>query len=296
MYYGAALDPATTINAFETTIGGTLGVFRRFFAATQVSNMVAFCQASIASGRLPIVSTKAPIIDSNAPNQELDWQSVASGAQDAWLTSIRSGLASVPGPVWFCIHHEPRGDGTQATYRAMYDRVVPFLAPATNVVVTPILNGYAFVINENPRGWVSSAVKVVGVDHYNNWWTYGNPGVNLAGKSESYHTWKPPSMFSEVLDITDTWGIPVFFAEYGVHYAWNEPGKSAQWLLDAYEYCRSRGVIAMAYFNSGQNSDTGGWRLDKYTIIPPLDNTQYDNTERLNAFITNCQKSTTAYL
>lgn len=295
MYYGCSLGSQETIDNFETRVGFTAGVYREYYQATQVNTMVSNVQAWHAKNRLPIVSIKAPIVGTIDQN----WQAVANGSQDAWLNSIASGLGALTKPVWFCIHHEPRGDGTQANYRAMYSHAIPILHQAKNLAVMPILNGYSFDINDPASGWVTGLEDIVGVDYYNQWWTYDtNISVNLDGAADNHRPWKTvDTNFNDVITEVDSWGKRVVFAEHGCHYAWNEPGKAAAWIDASYDYCLSRGVLAMSYFNSAANSPRGSWDLEQYTVIPPTNTTNYvPNNERYLAFQANTQKPGNAHI
>jgi hypothetical protein len=295
MYYGCSLGTQETINSFESRVGFTAGVYREYYTAGQVSTMVSAAATQHANGRLPIFSIKAPVVGTIDQN----WQSVANGSQDAWLNSIASGLGALNKPVWFCIHHEPRGDGTQANYRDMYTHAIPILKQAANIAVMPILNGYSFDINDPASGWVTGLEDIVGVDYYNQWWTYDTGiSTNLDGQADNHRPWKSVATnFGPIIDEVATWGKRLVFAEHGCHYAWNEPGKAADWVDQSFDYCRDGGVLAMSYFNSAANSPRGSWDLENYTVIPPTNTTNYVfNDERFLAFQANTQKPGNAHI
>lgn len=84
-------------------------------------------------GRLPVVSFKVP---------NDDWRGAANGVYDAALRNIATVLATVPGPVYVCVHHEPSGNGTPADFAAMQLHVLPILAAGANVHAGVIVNGY----------------------------------------------------------------------------------------------------------------------------------------------------------
>lgn len=291
MYYGVAMGPNETITSFETRVGKKIGTLRKYYQASDsVNSMVSGTQAIVSAGRLPLISTKIP---------GNDWAGVANGNYDAWLNSLASGMATVTGPVWFCIHHEPRGDGTQADYRAMYDRATPILKQAPNLMVGPILNGWSFkAVGEDEAAWVSGLVDMIGFDSYNEWWTYQTADqLNLDGAMEKYRVWDTVEQtFGPILDVTDTWGKRVYIGEYGCHLAWNEPGKSGAWMNHAYDYLLQRKVAAVSYFNSSLNAPRGSWELDRYTVIPPNNAVYQASSEKFDAFRANCYKPGIAYI
>jgi hypothetical protein len=293
MYYGCSLGPQETIDSFESRVGFTSGVYREYYQADQLSAMISAAKTHIAKGRLPVFSMKVP------PNGTIDqsWAAVANGSEDAWLHSIAQQVATLNGPFWFCMHHEPRGDGSQTNYRAMYKHAVPILHQASNLAVMPILNGASFDADDPAVGWFTPEVDLVGIDHYNQWWTYQTGTQdNLQGQPDSYHPWRSvQDNFGPIVDEVNTWGKASFFAEYGVHYAWNEPGKAANWVDAAFDYCLSRATVGMSYFNSAQNSPRGSWDMENYTVIPPLNGVYKPNAERFNAFKVNVKKPGNAH-
>jgi hypothetical protein len=284
LYHGAALHltPTTTIAGFEASNNVKLGVYRRFYQYTQLSDLLADAAFDLSQDRLPWVSMKAP----------LPWSDVAAGAYDSWLQSIAAGIAGLSGPVWFCLNHEPRGDGPAADFVAMYDHAAPILHQAPNLCLTSILNGYSFTGGDpDPRVWYTDGADIIAFDRYNEWWTYDTTlKVNHDGAADKYRPWSSAATVFSTIDVIQSWGKPTAIAEYGLHYAWQEPGKSKQWLADAYNYALAHGAAAISYFNSDQNAPRGAWFMDKY--YKPPDWTLYADSERMQQFIADNARST----
>ncbi|RVX41938.1 hypothetical protein EDD27_4545 [Nonomuraea polychroma] len=247
--YGSSMGPQQTVPDFEKGIGTTLGCHRSYFKYVhdeQWRDMRRVALDDINNHRVPVISTKLP-----GP-----WQEVADGKHDGWLRNVAAGLGSVPGPVWFCLHHEPRGEQTPAAYRAMYKHAAPILHRFPNIAVTPILNGWIWQGGDDVEAWHIPEADLIGVDDYNPWWTYDTTEPN-------YRPWKTPErIWGEPIATCRRWGKPLFVAEYGVRYAYREPGRSAAWLTHAYEYALEQGLVALSYFNSGVESPNGTWVLD----------------------------------
>lgn len=245
MYYGASVeggDPTT----LESQTGHRLSLYRSYMHAdTPVSRFVSRASADVAAGRLPLISTKVPG----------SWASVANGDQDAWLLERVRALATVRGPVWLALHHEPSGDGNPADWVRMQQharRVID--ANSTNIALVGILNGWDFKQrNGNPEVWnhpVGTGVDVMGFDSYNGW----SP---TNGKQ-----WQEAAdVLSPALTIA-TWGYPTLVGEHGCRTDPTRPGRAAQWMRDAYAFAVSHGFVGMSYFDSGLNSPDGTWELD----------------------------------
>lgn len=262
LVYGASVQGGKP-EPFEAQLGASLGLFRSYFQPTDsIASMPTRAQADVEAGRIPLMSTKLPYT----------WPQVGAGAADKWLSDRIALLGQVPGEVWLCLHHEPRGDGQASDWVLMQQRARVLIDDlgATNVKLVGILNGYSFTRNEahaynHPVG---SGVDIMGFDSYNPWF----PGGNLP--------WKPAEdVFAPGLTILQDWGYPTLVGEYGVREDVSQPGKAAQWLEDAYEFALDNGFTAISYFNSGANSPDGPWTL---------------TGERLTAFKSNLLKPTTA--
>jgi hypothetical protein len=264
VYYGASVeggDPAT----LEAKTGRKLSLYRSYMTASSPAKaFVTRASTDVANGRIPLISTKAPG----------SWASVAAGQQDAWLLERIRGLAAVPGPVWLAIHHEPASDGAPADWVAMQQHARTLIkANSSNIALVGILNGWDFKKkNGNPAAYnmpVGTGVDVMGFDSYNGW----SP---TNGKA-----WQPAAdVFAPGLTI-QSWGYPTLVGEYGVRTDPANPGRSAQWLRDAYDFAAAHHFVGMSYFDSGNNSPDGTWALD---------------TERLLVFRTNLNALQTAWI
>lgn len=244
MYYGAAViggDPRT----LESKIGGTnLAIYRIYMTAGQKASAYGRrAQESVSNGRLPLMSTKVPG----------SWADVAAGKYDGWLIDRLKALAAVNGPVWFALHHEPRGDGDAAAWvrmqqhaRDLIDRYAP------NVVLVGILNGWDFLQRgSNPAKYrmpVGTGVEIMGFDSYNPWSpTNGRP-------------WKTVEKAMSPGLTIQSWGYPTLVAETGVHTDPSNPGRAAQWLRDEYSYALANNFLAVSYFDSPNSRDLS-WEL-----------------------------------
>lgn len=260
LYYGENVDGGDPA-AREAYYNHRVGVYRSYWQASQTASMIAVCNRDIQAGRLPFISTKLPAT----------WAAVASGSQDAWLRGMLSGLATVPGPVWLCLHHEPYDDQgagqSAADYVAMYKHTYP-LKPA-NVAMVPIMQSAPFDTtvygSADIRPWYDpSATDVVGIDSYNHWYPGGT------------NKWRDPATMALFFDVLAQFGKPIALAEYGVRTDPQNPGRSATWMTDFRNILVGRGdVVAMSFFDSAQNVFDGGtpWTLD-----------YLGDTERLESF------------
>ena len=264
MYYGASVeggDPRT----LESEVGAPLALFRSYMqATTPASKFASRAAADVAAGRIPLISSKVPGT----------WAQAASGAQDTWLIDRIKALATVDGPVWLALHHEPRNDGDPADWVKMQQRARTLIDQySTNIALVGILNGWDFLEkNGNPERWyhpVGTGVDIMGFDSYNPW----SPTNGMSWKS-------PETTMSPGLAI-QKWGYPTLVGETGVRTDPANPGKAAQWLADTYKFAVDHDFVGVSYFDSGANSPDGTWDL---------------TGERLEQFKRNLNSATTARL
>lgn len=264
MYYGASVeggDPRT----LETELSQGLTLFRSYMnSSTSASKFASRASTDVAAGRVPLISTKVPG----------SWGDVANGTYDTWLLDRIKALAAVDGPVWLTLHHEPRGDGDPADWVRMQQHARMLIdAHSTNIALVGILNGWDFLEkNGTPERWrmpVGTGVHVMGFDSYNPWSPTNGVDWKAADKA-----------FSPGVTIQG-WGYPTLVGEHGVRTDPDNPGRSAQWLKDAYDYALSHGFVGMSYFDSGANSPDGTWDL---------------TGERLEQFGRNLSRGETAHL
>lgn len=175
----------------------------------------------------------------------------------------------------------------------MYAHALPIFARyAPNTALVPILNGYSFTEpNANPAQWRTPGVAFIGVDFYNQWWTYDkNAKVGSDGSKQSYRKWETPYQLMKPVDVINSWGYRAGIAEFGVHQAYRESTKSADFIANFYRAAKNRDVVAISYFNSGQNAPRGSWVLDEYQKLPGTSALTPD-TSRLRAFGLTVRKS-----
>ena len=245
LYYGASVeggDPKT----LESQVGTGLTLFRSYMQpSSSASKFASRAAADVAAGRIPLISTKVPG----------SWADVAAGKQDAWLTERVKALATVKGPVWLALHHEPRGDGDPADWVRMQQHARTVIDQhANNVALVGILNGWDFLQKGgNPGAYnhpVGTGVDVMGFDSYNPW----SPTNGEEWKSAA-------DTLAPGVAIAD-WGYPTLVGEYGVRDDAAQPDRASEWLRDAYEFGIEHDFVAMSYFNSSQNAPDGTWALD----------------------------------
>lgn len=100
-YTGLSSPSRTPLATHETKIGAPVALLRTF-STSGAPNYTAI-DSIIAGGRIPWTSWKTPAGISIAD--------IATGAADAWIDGIASGLAArAPWPVWWTFWHEPEND------------------------------------------------------------------------------------------------------------------------------------------------------------------------------------------
>ena len=162
---------------------------RLFGQLSSTSGLISLARSEIAAGRMPILSFKVP---------NNDWAGAAAGRYDAQLRDLTTKLDNLPGQVFVAIHHEPTNDGTQRDYAAMQRRVLPILAPPTNVYAGVIVNGYwwsaraAGYTDAEIAQWLPADVlglaEVIGADTYQGG-TSASPGEDAAAKIRRLSQW-----------------------------------------------------------------------------------------------------------
>jgi hypothetical protein len=250
MFFGASVPWHRPVRPWERSLGRTLATHRSYFTPgrEEVAHLLRQCEDDAVNRRLPHVSVKAP-----GP-----WRAVADGSQDAWLSSILRPLGRSGHPVLFTLHHEPENDAgppghSPEDFVAMQrhtQRMAARLAPLVSVV--PVLQHWTFDPMRrdavDPSPWLIPEFPLMGLDIYNAW---------------SGHNDKEWRSFGSKLDEVIGWfeGQRLVIGEYGCRIDVENPGRAAQWLHDAVDHARDRGVVSMSYFNSSVNADDGTWEL-----------------------------------
>ena len=246
-YVGAAVSGGNTVEGREREFGLGLRVNRTYYSADRISAAVRVATADVEAGRLPWISFKAP--DS--------WAAMAGGAGDAWARELADGLATVPGPVWLAVHHEPEKDGDMAEWTAMQARIAPIVhARSDNVAYTVIYSGWnTFGGGKNTLAtkWPGDAnIDVTAIDAYNDYGVVrsgreGEKQLDIRAYYEKLSAWAKQH--------GTAWGI----AETGQSIAGAQDDPT--WLTRAYEDMRALGGAAFSYYDSNENS-VSDWRLN----------------------------------
>ena len=168
---------------------GPIYARRLFGQLSSTSGLVSLARTELAAGRMPVLSFKVP---------NNDWAGAAAGKYDAQLRDLATKLDNLPGQVFVAIHHEPNNDGTPRNYAAMQRRVLPILAPPSNVDAGVIVNGFwwsaaaAGSTDAEIAQWLPADVlrlaEVVGADTYQGG-TTANPGEDAATKIRRLSQW-----------------------------------------------------------------------------------------------------------
>lgn len=247
VYYGAVIDPKTSVRAFERQMGHRLGCRRNFHSAGAPHALIKRAAEEVAARRFPILSISEPG----------DWRSVARGEHNGWLDRILDGLAAIDAPMTFTITHEPENNvngagNTPKWHREMTEYVFDRAARrAPRVYVNQILMAYTFdpISRRNPDDWVAPSPKVFGMDAYNWWEPHGHvEWISFKRLVRRAYPWVD--------------GRPIVIGEYGVREDPARPGRSARWMRRAYKFGVNSPIFAMNYFNSSLTGGAYPWKLD----------------------------------
>lgn len=247
---GAAVNGTSVLEDREAQLGRNLALRRTYYSSGQIDSAVRTAKSDLAAGRLPWISFKAPY----------SWAQMAAGAGDAWSTELGTKLATVPGPVWLAVHHEPEGDGDLALWTAMQAKIAPIIhARSNNVAYSVIYSGwntFGNTTNSIPTKWPGDAnVDITAIDAYNDYGT-----VNSTGRQVLKH-----------LDIKTYYEkLQAWSKAHGTAWAIGEtaltPAAAADdptWLDRAYTDMVALGGAGLAYYDSSMNAHGGGdWTLD----------------------------------
>jgi hypothetical protein len=246
IFYGAS-SPVARLSAFEQRLGETLPCYRSFFGAGEAAELQERVRNDAQMARLSITSIKTPG----------KWAETA--ANKPWIEGLLGPLGDVSSPVFLAVHHEPEGDpqfGSPDDYKHLQLTMMESASTiAPSVTIVPILGSWSFDerTNRTPSEWNVPEAAVYGIDLYNPWSPYN-------GKA-----WVP---FIDKLELAaeEAAGRPILVGEYGCRSDPAMPGRAAGWMRDAFTSALESDVVAMAYFNSAQNSPDGTWELDAETF------------------------------
>ncbi len=167
----------------EGVFGGTFGIHRTYWQASQQSRALQRAERDLNEGRLPWISFKTPVAPGTST--KLSWAQMAAGAGDDWARGLAADLAKLPGPVWVAVHHEPENDaGDMQDWKRMQQHLAPIFRASPNVAFTVIFMGYHQFAAPNPNPELSMEamwpgaqyVDVTGFDPYNNYGTLKSSG------------------------------------------------------------------------------------------------------------------------
>ena len=246
-YVGAAIQNNGDPAAVEAAAGRVLGLHRTYWNYNKVDASIKQATADAKAGRIPWLSYKLSV----------SWADAASGKADAATKALAAKLATVPGPVWVAIHHEPEGDGTLTDWVALQKRLLPLLAAAPNVRTSIILTAWDTFDSKNPAYslnalWPGNMVDIMGFDAYN---PYGDANHPDKGWTEMKH------YYDQIAPAAKARGVDWAIAETG--YTDAAAAKDPAWLTRAFDDMANRTDlpgIGLSYFNSVANSK-GLWRL-----------------------------------
>lgn len=265
--FGAAV--MGDIEPMEAQVGGTVGIRRSYFSASQQQSAANRAASDLAAGRLPWVSFKAPY----------SWADMAAGKGDAWARDVANRLAAVGGPVWVAVEHEPEGAGSATDWRTMQMRLGPIFKAKPNIAYSIILMGwYQFFSGQAKHSmeayWPGREnIDIVAFDPYNWYETSSRSGTKK-------YTWDELKRYYDAitqwLQRTGNSSVRWAVAETGYtdaaarvsanHTAANgravsSRGSGADWLTRAYDDMKSMGGIALSYFNiaAADNGEPSDW-------------------------------------
>ncbi len=247
-FLGAAVGGTSDIDARESELGGTLPLHRTYYQGDQIDRAVRVAKDDLALGRLPWISFKPP----------MSWEAMAAGQGDAWGRQLADALATVPGPVWLAIHHEPEMDGDMQLWTEMQRRIAPIIHARTDNVAYSVIYGgwhtYAQGQDTVATKWPGDQhVDILAVDAYN-----------------PYGKYKDGKMITNSLDITGYYRkMAAWTKAHGTRtWAIGETGQTAasadmdpNWISRAYRDMRELGGAGLNYFDSSRNSEAD-WTLD----------------------------------
>jgi hypothetical protein len=242
--YGGNADPAP----WEAEMGAHLGVRRTYYRYDQIDSAVNRSATDLAAGRIPWISFKLPY----------SWAEMASGKGDAWARTLGQKLATLKGPVWVALHHEPETDGPIADWTAMQERLAPIIrAEAPNAAFTIVVTGWHQRYGESQYSlaniWPDTKIDMVGFDIYDKYGMPHNDGYFTEHTDMLNQYFKPFSAFASSKGAA--WGI----AETGVTLA--SVNHDPTWMKRTVADMRATGGIAFTYFNTPLNS-VADWTLE----------------------------------
>ena len=253
-YVGGAYRSNSPVSGWESAMGRKIGIRRTYWSPSQVSSAAEVATNDARHNRLPWLSFKAPY----------SWEDMAEGRGDSWARHLATQLASVPGPVWVAVHHEPENDGgDMLDWKAMQERLAPIMrAAAPNLGYTVILMGY-HQFHGDPeyslaRTWPQTKIDVAGFDIYEEFGTVKYGQMRTEWKEFGRRYFRPISAWARAQGVA--WGL----AETGYNHTASEVRPN--WPRRTYRKLKRFGGVAFSYFNTDLNSTTS-WPLSTTTKL-----------------------------
>ncbi len=246
-YLGAAVSGTSSLQDREASFDQTLPLHRTYYSASQINGAVKTAKEDLAAGRLPWISFKAP----------LSWSQMAAGNGSDWARQLADGLATVPGPVWLAVHHEPEGDGDMALWTEMQRQIAPIIHNRTDNVAYSVIysgwNTYGGGKDNVASKWPGDQhIDILAIDAYNDY------GVVRSGKT-IMNQLDIKAYFLKMAAFADKHGTAWAIAETGQSRAGADDDPA--WMARAYRDMKSLGGAGLSWFDSSQHS-VADWTLD----------------------------------
>jgi beta-mannanase len=243
------------IELMESSLGRRLDIDREYYAWDDRIPTVQEAN-DVAMGRITLMSWKAE----TRGGQFVSWASIASGAQDAWITERANAFKAFGHPVMLVFHHEPENDlatnGTPEEFAAAWRHVhdVFLRQGATNVIWVVVLFAFTYYGQRLSQFYPG--------DQYLDW--VGGDGYNFYGTSPgpggcSRHTWRSfAEVFSAMVGFAKAHGKPAIAAEWGTSADPAQPDRKAAWFRDAQAVVESWPALkALVYFDADRTGYSG---------------------------------------
>lgn len=242
----------TAIQRTESQIGRTLAIDHQFYKWNQAIP-TAQESADVTDGRIPFVAWTAKRTDGTA----VPWASIASGAEDAWITSRADAVKSFGAPMFISFHAEPydeslKGWGTPSDFIAAWRHIVSVFRErgVANVSWVQVMTSWDYAVAGRMDQWYvgDSWTDWLAADPYN-FFTRDGKWVALKDVASPFYAWGSAH------------AKPLMLAEWGSEEDPATPGRKAQWFDDARAWLKaSPNIKAVVYFNN--LADGYDWQID----------------------------------
>jgi hypothetical protein len=242
----------TAIERTESQIGRTLAIDHQFYKWNQAIP-TAQESADVAHGRVPFVSWTAKRTDGTA----VPWASIASGAEDAWITARADAVKAFGQPMFLVFHAEPydeslKGWGAPSDFVAAWRHIVSIFRArgVTNVAWVQVMTSWDYAVAGRMDQWYvgDTWTDWLAADPYN-FFTRDGKWVSLKDVASPFYTWGSAR------------AKPLMLGEWGSEEDPASPGRKGQWFDDARAWLKaSPNIKAVVYFNNF--ADGYDWQID----------------------------------